>query len=95
MYEVYIEQSAERDLSRLPEETLHRIASRIRALAQDPRPSGCRKIKGSKNDWWIRIGQYRVIYEVDDKSKKVWVMHVRKRESAYRGMLYGFSAEQS
>jgi len=83
VYEVYIEQSAERDLKRLSKETFYRIASRIRALADNPRPRGCIKIRGSKSDWRIRVGDYRVIYEVDDKTKKVWVMSVKERGKAY------------
>ena len=50
MYEVLIERSAERDLKSLPTPLFHRIVSRIRALADNPRPSGCHKLVGSKND---------------------------------------------
>lgn len=83
MYEVDIEQSAERDLKRLSKETVYRIAPHIYALAKNPRPRGCIKIRGSTSDWRIRIGNYRVIYEIDDKAKVVRVIHVRKREKAY------------
>jgi mRNA interferase RelE/StbE len=84
VYEVFIERSAERDLRKLPEETFRRIIDHIRALSQNPRPSGCHKITGSKSDWRIRIGDYRVIYEVDEKEKAVRVMRVRHRREAYR-----------
>ena len=84
MYEVYLERSAENDLKRLPISTFDRIVHQIKTLAENPRPSGCRKITGSKNDWRIRIGDYRVLYEVNDRAKAVRVMRVRHRREAYR-----------
>ena len=84
MYEVYIEKAAENDLKRLPTNTFQRIIPHIRALAENPRPSSCRKLSGSKDDWRIRIGDYRVLYEVDEKAKAVRIMRVRHRREAYR-----------
>lgn len=84
MYEVYLERAAERDLKRFSVEDFHRVIPRIKALAKEPRPPGCRKITGSRSDWRIRIGDYRVIYEVDEKKKVVKVMRVRHRREAYR-----------
>lgn len=84
MYEVYLEGAAERDLKRLPAEVFHRIIPRIRALAQNPRPPGCRKLTGSENDWRVRIGDYRVIYEIDEAEEAVRVFRVRHRREAYR-----------
>jgi mRNA interferase RelE/StbE len=84
MYEVYLERSAERDLRRLSAKVFSRIIPEIRALAENPRPHGCRKITGSKNDWRIRIGDYRVIYEIDEKTSIVRVMRVRHRRQVYR-----------
>ena len=55
-----------------------------RALSENPKPSGCRKITGSKSDWRIRVGDYRVIYEVDEQEKAVKVMRIRHRRDAYR-----------
>jgi mRNA interferase RelE/StbE len=84
VYEVFLERAAERDLKRLSASDFQRIISHIRALADNPRPSGCHKISGSKNDWRIRIGDYRVIYEIDEKAKAVRVMRVRHRREVYR-----------
>ena len=83
MYEIIIERRAERDIKRLSELDFNRIVPRIRALVKDPRPFGCRKITGSKNDWRIRIGDYRVIYTIYDKTKVVELMKVRHRREAY------------
>jgi mRNA interferase RelE/StbE len=84
VYEIYVEKAAENDLKRLPATIFHRIISQIRALAENPRPLGCRKLTGSKNDWRIRIGDYRVLYEIDEKAKAARVMRVRHRREVYR-----------
>ena len=84
MYEVYLEKAAENDLKRLPTTTFHRIIPHIKALAENPRPLSCRKLTGSKNDWRIRIGDYRIIYEIDEKAKAVRIMRVRHRREVYR-----------
>jgi mRNA interferase RelE/StbE len=84
VYEVYLERAAENDLKRLPTTTFHRIIPQIRILAENPRPSGCRKLTGSKNDWRIRVGDYRVLYEIDEKARAVRIMRVRHRREVYR-----------
>ena len=56
----------------------------IQALAQNPRPPGCRKLTGSKNDWRIRVGDYRVVYEIADEIRVVRVNRVRHRREVYR-----------
>lgn len=84
MYEVYLERTAEKDLRRLSADDYNHIITYIKALAKEPRPSGCRKITGSKSDWRIRLGDYRIIYEVNDKEKIVKVMRVRHHREAYR-----------
>ena len=84
MYEVLIERTAERDLKSLPTHLFDRIVPRIKGLADNPRPAGCHKLAGSKNDWRIRIGDYRVLYEIDDASKRVRIFRVRHRREVYR-----------
>jgi len=84
MYEVFIERSAERDIKRLQEGILQRIIFTIMGLSNNPRPKGCRKISGSKSDWRIRIGDYRVLYEIDDNNKSVKIMRILHRSSIYK-----------
>jgi mRNA interferase RelE/StbE len=84
LHEVYLEHAAEKDLKKLPGEIFQRIITHIKSLAETPRPSGCRKITGTKNDWRIRVGDYRIIYEVDDNVRVVKVLRVRDRGEAYR-----------
>ena len=56
----------------------------IQALATNPRPSDCRKLAGSTSDWRIRVGDYRVIYEIADEIRLVRVNRVRRRREVYR-----------
>jgi len=84
VYEVYLERRAERDLKKLSTDNFYRIVTRVKALAEDPRPDGCRKITGTESDWRIRIGEYRVIYEIDEKSRAVRVIRIRHRREVYR-----------
>lgn len=84
MYELWLERGAEKDLKRLETDIFKRVIKEIKALSANPKPSGCRKISGSKNDWRIRIGDYRVIYEIDDKLHAVRIMIVKHRREAYR-----------
>ncbi|MFY9484239.1 MAG: type II toxin-antitoxin system RelE/ParE family toxin [Patescibacteria group bacterium] len=84
MYRVLIERNAERDLKRLPPEVFHRIILKIDNLSEDSRPPGASKLKGSKTDWKIRIGPYRVLYEIDDRAQLVKIFRVRHRREVYR-----------
>jgi mRNA interferase RelE/StbE len=82
-YEIYIEHSVEKELRQIPKEDLKKISFHIRKLGINPR-QGAKKLKGSQNDWRIRVGDYRVIYEIDDNSKVIRLMKVSHRKSAYR-----------
>ena len=84
MYEILLERGAERDLKKLPKGMFDRVVLSIKSLAQNPKPHGTRKIIGSKNDWRIRGGDCRVIYEIDEEVKAVKVMRIRHRREAYR-----------
>lgn len=84
MYRVLLERGAEKDLSRLSSRIHQDVITAIQALANNPRPSGCRKMAGSKNDWRIRVGDYRVIYEIGDAIRVVRVNRVRHRREVYR-----------
>lgn len=84
MFRVLLERSAEKGLAGLASEVHDRVIAAIRALATNPRPPGCRKLAGSKNDWRIRVGDYRVIYEIADEIRVVRVNRVRHRREVYR-----------
>jgi mRNA interferase RelE/StbE len=84
VHQVLLERAAERDLRRLSNEVHERVIAAIRALAHDPRPAGCRKLTGSKNDWRIRVGDWRVVYQIADAARIVRVNRVRHRGDVYR-----------
>jgi mRNA interferase RelE/StbE len=84
MYRVLLERAAEKDLARLSSENHDRIIAEIQSLARNPRPAGCRKLAGSKSDWRIRVGDYRVIFEIADEIRLVRVNRVRHRREVYR-----------
>ena len=84
MYRVLLERRAQRDIRGLPQRIADRLIKEIKSFAANPRPVGCRKLVGSKNDWRMRVGDYRIIYEVDDPQQEVRVMYVRHRRDAYR-----------
>jgi mRNA interferase RelE/StbE len=82
-YAVFILRHAQRDLAQLPSEAYERVRDAIRALGQDPRPPGSRKLTG-RDGWRIRVGEYRVIYEIDDTQPIVTVLHIGHRRDVYR-----------
>jgi len=84
VYRILLERAAERDLRRLSAEIHDRIIQAIQALARNPRPPGCRKLTGTQNDWRIRVGDYRVVYDIDDTIRVVRVHRVRHRREVYR-----------
>jgi mRNA interferase RelE/StbE len=84
VYAVLLEAAAERSLRRLDAVVFRRVVAELRVLADNPRPAGCRKLSGSERDWRVRVGDYRVIYEIDDRSREVRVMRIRHRREAYR-----------
>ena len=84
MYRVLLERAAEHDLARLSAQIHDRIIGAIQNLATNPRPHGCRKLVGSKNDWRIRVGDYRVVYAIADDIRVVRINRVRHRREVYR-----------
>jgi mRNA interferase RelE/StbE len=82
-YTVTFTRSARRELEALDAALVARVLRRIEALATTPRPSGCRKLRGTNNLWRIRVGDYRVIYAVSDDQRLVDVRVVRHRSDAY------------
>jgi len=84
MYSLLIENSTKKDFDNINQSDLKRIAVKINELKDDPRPSGTIKLKGSSNDWRIRIGDYRVVYEIDDDLETVIIYRIKHRKDAYK-----------
>ena len=86
MYRVILTEAAKRDLKSIPKKAYFQIAAKLRLLQNDSRPSGCRKIAGSDNDWRIRMGHYRIIYEINNDIKTISVYRIKHRKDAYRNI---------
>ena len=82
-YQVIVPKSPQKELDRLPDEIAGRILNALEGLKTQPRPPGCKKLRG-ENAWRIRIGDYRVIYEIHDKVLHVIVVTVGHRREVYR-----------
>jgi mRNA interferase RelE/StbE len=82
-YAISILRRAQKELADLPVGACERVRDAVRALAQDPRPPGCLKLTG-REGWRIRVGDYRVIYEIDDRQQTVTVLHIGHRRDIYR-----------
>lgn len=83
-YTIILKRSAERELDGLSEEVFTRITDQIQELELDPRRQGSKKLRGS-NSYSIRIGDYRVIYTIDDRLETVEIVAVGHRRDIYRG----------
>ena len=82
-YRITFARSARKELEGLERAILARIWPRIEHLSAEPRPAGCVKLVGMRSLWRIRVGEYRVIYALDDKQRIVDVIAVRHRREAY------------
>ena len=83
-YKVSFKPSADRQLRKLPAAAQRRIVGKVAALAFNPRPAGVVKLAGDENLWRIRIGDFRVIYEIHDDRLVVLVLRVANRKDVYR-----------
>ena len=82
-YSVRFVRSARKELEQLPDAALQRVFPKIEALAENPRPPGCKKLRGATDLWRIRIGNYRVVYQVADAVLLVEIRAVGDRKDVY------------
>jgi mRNA interferase RelE/StbE len=82
-YEIEILRVAQKQLAKIDRAQQQRIVDAIRLLAADPRPSGCKKLTG-RTAWRIRVGPYRVIYEIHDDVLLILVVTIGNRKDVYR-----------
>jgi mRNA interferase RelE/StbE len=83
MYSLSIQRSAIKDLENLQKDYATLIGSHIDSLAQTPRPPDAKKLKGDSG-YSLRVGVYRVLYDIDDSEQKVTIYRVKHRREAYR-----------
>jgi mRNA interferase RelE/StbE len=85
-WQVIIHRKAERILKRLDGDMLERIRQAIRGLASEPRPAGYKKLTGYENLYRIRVGDWRIIYAIEDKELIVLVLEISPRGGVYRNL---------
>lgn len=82
-YKVVLTKSAEKELTKLPVTVISKIVPELQSLENLPRPNGCKKLKGFENLWRIRVGDYRVIYSIEDVILVVEVQAIGHRRNVY------------
>jgi len=82
-FKILFARSARKELESLPRTAVEKILSTIEKLSFDPFPSGCKKLKGEKDLWRIRVGDYRIIYSVYIDTLIIDVIRVRHRKEVY------------
>jgi mRNA interferase RelE/StbE len=82
-YTVETKKSAEREMNRLPDAIHRRVSEKILALEADPRPPGSRKLEGGEG-YRLRVGNYRVLYTINDQERCLLIYSVAHRREAYR-----------
>ncbi len=83
-YTVALLPSARRELGSLPREVQRQIARHIDVLASDPRPAGAQMLRGTKRILRLRVGDYRMLFQVEDKARAVLIVKIGHRREVYR-----------
>jgi mRNA interferase RelE/StbE len=84
-YDVRITPAAQKEVDRLPKQARERVETAIVGLADDPRPRSSKKLKGLQNTYRIRVGNYRIVYQINDDHLVILVVAVGDRKDIYRG----------
>ena len=82
-YKVALTESAEKELQKLPAKAIAKLVVILQSLANNPRPPKCKKLKGYKNLWRVRTGDYRIIYTIDDVILLVDIREIGHRKDVY------------
>jgi mRNA interferase RelE/StbE len=83
-YALFTTPAADRQLAKLPIEVQDRLDPAIDALAEESKPPGSAKLQGYTDTWRVRVGDYRIIYEVDEAAGEITVIRLAHRREAYR-----------
>lgn len=83
-YQIELSHSAARQLRKLDPPARRRVQAAIELLAQEPRPSGSKKLVGGDGEWRVRTGDYRIVYEINDGILLILVLAVGHRREIYR-----------
>ena len=82
-YVVEVKPSARKELEGLPNSVLARAVRKMESLGDNPRPAGCKKLKGYRDRWRVRVGDWRMVYTIEDGAKLVSVTRIAHRREVY------------
>ena len=83
-YNIEIKSSAVKEIKKIPQKEIKKILSAIENLGKDPRPAGCRKLS-QEEKYRIRVGNYRILYLIEDNVLIIYIVKVAHRKNVYRG----------
>lgn len=83
-YEVVIPKPVQKQLDNLPENVRQKVLEKLLLLKEEPRPPGVKKLKTSNPEYRIRINDYRIRYEINDKTMTIIILHCKHRRDIYR-----------
>lgn len=85
-YSIIFKRSVEKDLRHLPRDLISRVMKKIEDLKSEPFPSQSIRISGAERLYRLQVGDYRIVYEVDSKTREITIHYVRERSVAYRSL---------
>jgi mRNA interferase RelE/StbE len=83
-YSINFTKSAFKELEKLPKDIQSNVAEHIVQLADEPRPKGCKKLRGDENHWRIRVGNFRIVYFIEDNILTINIIRIRHRKDVYK-----------
>ncbi len=88
MYKVIIKKEAQKDIRKLPPDEIPGIIKKAYSLEENPRPFGCKKLRGSSEGYRVVKGDHRILYTIDDNAREVRIYRVRHRREVYRRLWF-------
>jgi mRNA interferase RelE/StbE len=82
-HQVFVQPSAQKEIEKLPKPAQTKVLKALVALADNPRPANCKKLVGT-DSWRVRVGEYRIVYWIEDNMLRVEVVRVAHRKDVYR-----------
>lgn len=82
-YEVSVLPSAQKEITKLPKQVQNKVLEALVSLSENPRPNGCKKLVGT-DSWRFRVGEYRIVYSIEDNVLLIEVIRVAHRKEVYR-----------
>ena len=85
-YKLFFDRDVEKDLAKIPKANVRKIMGKVASLSINPHPPQSLKLENSNITYRLRVGDYRVIYQIDDHLKQVTIYHIRHRKDVYRSI---------